>query len=58
MSNDALDHRYDTVIGAVSHDAYRTLDPFAYASGGGLVADLKRIWGGKIVADGKRVWSL
>jgi UDP-N-acetyl-D-glucosamine/UDP-N-acetyl-D-galactosamine dehydrogenase len=58
MSNDALDHRYDTVIGAVSHDAYRTLDPFAYTSGGGLVADLKRIWGGKIATDDKRVWSL
>jgi UDP-N-acetyl-D-glucosamine/UDP-N-acetyl-D-galactosamine dehydrogenase len=58
MSSDALDHRYDAVIGAVSHDAYRTLDPFAYTSGGGLVADLKRIWGGKIATDGKRVWSL
>jgi UDP-N-acetyl-D-glucosamine/UDP-N-acetyl-D-galactosamine dehydrogenase len=58
MSSDALDHRYDTVIGAVSHDAYRTLDPFAYTGGGGLVADLKRIWGGKIATDGKRVWSL
>jgi hypothetical protein len=42
----------------VSHDAYRTLDPFAYASDGGLVADLKRIWGGKIATDDKRVWSL
>jgi UDP-N-acetyl-D-mannosaminuronate dehydrogenase len=58
MSNDALDHRYDTVIGAVSHDAYRTLDPFAYASDGGLVADLKRIWGEKAVTEDKRVWSL
>jgi UDP-N-acetyl-D-glucosamine/UDP-N-acetyl-D-galactosamine dehydrogenase len=58
LSSDALDRRYDTVVGAVAHDAYRTLDPFAYVSGDGLVADLKRIWGGKAVTEDKRVWSL
>lgn len=58
LSNDALDRHYDTVVGAVAHDAYRTLDPFAYVSDGGLVADLKRIWGGKTVPKDKRVWSL
>ena len=58
LSSDALDRHYDTVVGAVAHDAYRALDPFAYVSGGGLVADLKRIWGGKIATEDKRVWSL
>ena len=58
LSSDALDRHYDTVVGAVAHDAYRTLDPFAYVSDDGLVADLKRIWGGKHVSDDKRVWSL
>lgn len=58
LSSDALDRSYDTVVGAVAHEAYRSLDPFAYASGGGLVADLKRIWGGKPVPEDKRVWSL
>ena len=58
LSSDALDRHYDTVVGAVAHDAYRTLDPFAYTSDDGLVADLKRIWGGKAVSDDKRVWSL
>ena len=58
LSSDALDRHYDTVVGAVAHDAYRTLDPFAYVSDGGLVADLKRIWGGKTVPEDKRVWSL
>jgi UDP-N-acetyl-D-glucosamine/UDP-N-acetyl-D-galactosamine dehydrogenase len=58
LSGDALDRSYDTVVGAVAHDAYRTIDPFAYTSGGGLVADLKRIWGGKVVTEDKRVWSL
>jgi UDP-N-acetyl-D-glucosamine/UDP-N-acetyl-D-galactosamine dehydrogenase len=58
LSSDALDRHYDTVVGAVAHDAYRTLDPFAYSNGGGLVADLKRIWGGKSAAGDKRVWSL
>lgn len=58
LSSDALDRHYDTVVGAVAHDAYRALDPFAYVSDGGLVADLKRIWGGKTVPEDKRVWSL
>ena len=58
LSSDALDRHYDTVVGAVAHDAYRTLDPFAYVSDDGLVADLKRIWGGKHGSDDKRVWSL
>ena len=58
LSGDALDRQYDTVVGAVAHDAYRTLDPFVYASSGGLVADLKRIWGAKPVPENKRAWSL
>ena len=58
LSSDALDRSYDTVVGAVAHDAYRALDPFAYVSGGGLVADLKRIWGGIAVPEDRRVWSL
>jgi UDP-N-acetyl-D-galactosamine dehydrogenase len=58
LSNDALEHRYDTVVGAVAHDAYRALDPFAYANEAGLIADLKRIWGGKMSSDSTQVWSL
>jgi UDP-N-acetyl-D-glucosamine/UDP-N-acetyl-D-galactosamine dehydrogenase len=58
LSSDALDHHYDTVVGAVAHDAYRTLDPFAHANEGGLVADLKRIWPKSATPSDKRVWSL
>lgn len=58
LSSDALEKRYDIVVGAVAHDAYRALDPFAYANETGLIADLKRIWGGKMSGDNERVWSL
>jgi UDP-N-acetyl-D-glucosamine/UDP-N-acetyl-D-galactosamine dehydrogenase len=58
LSSDALDRHYDTVVGAVAHDAYRTLDPFAYVSVGGLVADLKRIWPKHSTQPNKGVWSL
>jgi UDP-N-acetyl-D-glucosamine/UDP-N-acetyl-D-galactosamine dehydrogenase len=58
LSNDALDHHYDAVVGAVAHDAYRTLDPFAHANSNGLVADLKRIWPKSATPADKRVWSL
>jgi UDP-N-acetyl-D-glucosamine/UDP-N-acetyl-D-galactosamine dehydrogenase len=58
LSSDALEKRYDIVVGAVAHDAYRSLDPSAYANEAGLIADLKRIWGGKMSGDNERVWSL
>jgi UDP-N-acetyl-D-glucosamine/UDP-N-acetyl-D-galactosamine dehydrogenase len=58
LSSDALDHHYDAVVGAVAHDAYRTLDPFAHANSNGLVADLKRIWPKSATPADKRVWSL
>jgi UDP-N-acetyl-D-galactosamine dehydrogenase len=58
LNSDALEKRYDIVVGAVAHDAYRALDPFAFASEAGLIADLKRIWGGKMSGDNERVWSL
>jgi UDP-N-acetyl-D-glucosamine/UDP-N-acetyl-D-galactosamine dehydrogenase len=58
LSDEALERQYDIVVGAVAHEAYRTLDPFVYARAGGLVADLKRIWGGKGATDNKRLWSL
>jgi UDP-N-acetyl-D-glucosamine/UDP-N-acetyl-D-galactosamine dehydrogenase len=58
LSSDALEKRYDIVVGAVAHDAYRSLDPSAFANEAGLIADLKRIWGGKMSGDNERVWSL
>jgi UDP-N-acetyl-D-glucosamine/UDP-N-acetyl-D-galactosamine dehydrogenase len=45
----ALDRRYDIVVGAVAHDAYKALDASKLVAEGGLVADLKRIWPGAVV---------
>ncbi|MCZ6861240.1 MAG: nucleotide sugar dehydrogenase [Alphaproteobacteria bacterium] len=52
---------FDAVIGAVPHEAYRTLD--AGALGGllapdGLLADIKGMWRGVEMAEGVRRWQL
>jgi UDP-N-acetyl-D-glucosamine/UDP-N-acetyl-D-galactosamine dehydrogenase len=55
LDPDALTRRYDLVIGAVAHNAYRDLDPRALLAEGGLIADLKRLWP---EAKGGDHWSL
>jgi UDP-N-acetyl-D-glucosamine/UDP-N-acetyl-D-galactosamine dehydrogenase len=44
LDGEALSRRYDSVLGAVAHDEYRTLDVAALIKDGGLVADIKRLW--------------
>lgn len=61
LAGDALDGRYDVVIGAVSHADYAGLraDRLAGLVGeGGLVADLKGMWGGVELPAHVRRWSL
>lgn len=61
LAGDALDGRYDVVVGAVSHAAYAGL-PAATLAGlvndGGLVADLKGMWSGLDLPEPVRRWSL
>lgn len=58
LSSDALDQRYDIVVGAVAHADYTSLNPFTCAKTPGLVADLKRLWPGAVAGDGQKLWSL
>ena len=61
LVSDALNGKYDVVIGAVSHDAYAELDAKKLASlvrDGGLVADLKDMWGDLTLPAAVRRWSL
>jgi UDP-N-acetyl-D-glucosamine/UDP-N-acetyl-D-galactosamine dehydrogenase len=64
LDPDALEKRFDVVIGAVPHQQYRDLSPEkvrAMISDDGLLADLKRIWG-HAIKDGAtplhKFWSL
>jgi len=56
------DGRFDCVVGAVSHDAFASIDPAgltALLSTNGLVADIKRMWQPEAVrAEGLRSWTL
>jgi UDP-N-acetyl-D-glucosamine/UDP-N-acetyl-D-galactosamine dehydrogenase len=57
----ALGGRYDCVVGAVPHDAYRDMNSEAVdglLGPGGLLADLKRIWPLPALGEGKQYWSL
>ena len=57
----ALARRYDLVVGAVPHAAYRAMDGAALArlvGEGGLLADLKGMWRGTETPTGTRRWSL
>ncbi|MEA3050841.1 MAG: UDP-N-acetyl-D-glucosamine/UDP-N-acetyl-D-galactosamine dehydrogenase [Sphingomonadales bacterium] len=60
LAADAFDRRYDLVVAAVPHDAYREL-PDAILAGlvaeGGLFADLKNLYRGRALAGVER-WSL
>ena len=52
---------YAAVIGAVAHDAYRTLGADALSAllaPGGLLADVKGLWPDLALPDGLRRWLL
>nr|WP_047167414.1 nucleotide sugar dehydrogenase [Sphingomonas sp. Y57] len=60
LAIDALDGRYDAVIGAVSHADYAALPAdrlVALVKPGGLIADLKGMWGGLDLSALRR-WTL
>ena len=57
----APDRRYDLVIAAVAHDAYRAMDAEsieALVAEGGTVADLKGVWRALPLQEGIERWSL
>lgn len=61
LAADALDRRYDVVIGAVSHAQYAALAAERIAGlveEGGMVADLKGMWGKLELPPDIRRWSL
>ncbi|WP_238147237.1 nucleotide sugar dehydrogenase [Rhizorhabdus dicambivorans] len=61
LAGDALQQRFDVVIGAVSHADYAGMsaDRLAALVGeGGMVADLKGMWGGLDLPAGVKRWSL
>ncbi|MGE0119385.1 MAG: nucleotide sugar dehydrogenase [Dongiaceae bacterium] len=54
------DARYDCLVGAVPHAAYREFAPARFASlltPGGLVADIKGMWRDVVLPDGLRRWQ-
>ncbi len=60
LAADALDRSYDLVVVAVPHAAYRMVDDSALAAlvaDGGLLADLKNLYGGRRPAGVER-WTL
>jgi UDP-N-acetyl-D-galactosamine dehydrogenase len=60
LAADALDRRYDLVVAAVPHEAYRELDDERLAglvAEGGLFADLKNLYGKRTLPDVAR-WTL
>ncbi|WP_420606032.1 nucleotide sugar dehydrogenase [Novosphingopyxis sp.] len=62
LENEALSGRYDCVIGAVSHESYRSLSSGDLADlllPGGSVVDLKRIWNAEnLLSERLEFWSL
>jgi UDP-N-acetyl-D-galactosamine dehydrogenase len=61
LAADALERRYDVVIGAVAHAQYAGIagDRLAGLVGdGGMIADLKGMWGKLELPAGIRRWSL
>jgi UDP-N-acetyl-D-glucosamine/UDP-N-acetyl-D-galactosamine dehydrogenase len=60
IDTDALNRRYDVVLGAVRHAAYRALEADAIAGlieGDGLIADLKAMWRDRLPV-GVDSWTL
>ena len=61
LDADALGRRYDVVLAAVPHAAYRAMaaeDVAGLVKDGGLVADLHGIWRDQALPDGVERWSL
>jgi UDP-N-acetyl-D-galactosamine dehydrogenase len=61
LSGDALDQRYDLVVVAVPHTAYAALgnDHLSrVVAPGGLLADLKNLYGARPLPDGMERWTL
>jgi UDP-N-acetyl-D-galactosamine dehydrogenase len=61
LDPDAMTQRYDAVIGAVAHDAYRALDAAALGAllkPGGLIADIKKLWPGAAAIPDAAIWTL
>lgn len=61
ISLDDTGGRYDCVIGAVPHNAFRKMSPrqiFDLLTPGGLLADIKGIWRTWELPDGLRSWTL
>jgi len=57
----ALDHAYDLVVAAVSHDQYRAMSDKTLArlvNGHGILADLKGMWRGRELPASIHRWSL
>jgi UDP-N-acetyl-D-glucosamine/UDP-N-acetyl-D-galactosamine dehydrogenase len=54
----ALSGSYDVVVGAVAHADYASIDPAGLVAGGGLLADLKRIWPRAAESEALNYWSL
>lgn len=61
ISEDALDGRYDCIVGAVAHDSYKAMSPTdlqTRLNPGGGVIDLRRMWRAASDQDGLKYWSL
>jgi UDP-N-acetyl-D-galactosamine dehydrogenase len=61
LAADALDQSYDLVVVAVPHAAYGELSDErvgALVAEGGLLADLKNLYGGRTLARGLQRWTL
>lgn len=61
LSPDALNQKYDCIVGAVPHDAYKQMtleDLDTRLNPGGCVVDLKKIWSRRDSNAQGRYWSL
>jgi UDP-N-acetyl-D-galactosamine dehydrogenase len=61
LESDGLDGSYDLVVVAVPHEAYRELDDgrlSALVAEGGLLADLKNVYGGRDLGKSIERWTL
>jgi UDP-N-acetyl-D-galactosamine dehydrogenase len=61
LASDALAHSYDIVLVAVPHEAYGALDDaqvIGMIADGGLLADLKNLYGKRQLAGSFRRWTL
>lgn len=54
----ALERRYDIIVGAVAHEAYKAIDLSPLVTADALVIDLKRIWSQEIANRFNNYWTL